>query len=128
MCRRDARWFRGKSYLYRLELIAAPNGLRVAPVARVRIKRVSELVLAFIGMRVRPLGGTQQGKAQDVAFGIVSVFAIVQQTEAVVMVREVCPLQGGHFKLGLLRRRAPRGGAFDGAIGGFKCRLLLVRA
>src|SRR2546425_983632 len=42
-----------------IELISAPNGLRVAPVARVRIKRVSKFMLAFIGMRVRPLGGTQ---------------------------------------------------------------------
>ena len=49
----------------------------------VRIQRICELMMAFIGVRVRLLRRAQQRKPQHVAFGVISVLAIVEQAESV---------------------------------------------
>jgi hypothetical protein len=65
-----------------IQFVPASNRLCLTPCIAVRIERISELVVTFIGVRVRPFRGAQQRQAQNVVFGVVPILAIVEQTEA----------------------------------------------
>ena len=56
-----------------IELITAVHGLRLLPGAGVGIDGVVEALAAAVGDGVRPGGGAEQGKAEDVAGGVIAV-------------------------------------------------------
>src|SRR5215472_3434878 len=87
-----------------IEVVALADCERIVPVSSMRIKRISEFVVAFIGMRVGPFGRTQERDAQDVTLGVVTILAVVEQAESVLVVGDIRPPNSRNFKLCLLGR------------------------
>ena len=83
---------------------------------------------AFVGVGIGPFRGAQQRQAEDIPLGIVSIFAVVKQAEAMSRIGNVCPAQRRHFKFGLLGRRFAGGGTLDRTVRDFECSLLVVGA
>ena len=100
------------------------DGVRFFPGAGVGVEGVVEVVMAHVGVGVGPFGRAEQGEAQDVAGGVVAEFGVVDEAQAVdfaisACAREVGPLLGRDFELGLFPAIGAGGGAFDGAVGDF---------
>src|SRR5579872_608401 len=111
-----------------IQFVAAANGLGIPPTSTMRIQRVSEFVMTFVGMRIGPFRRAQQRKTQHVALHVVSILAVVKQAEAVFTIGKIGPALRWHFELGLLGRCIASCWAFDRAAGNLKCGLLAVRA
>ncbi len=84
-----------------------------------RVEGVLEVLMAHVGVCVRPLGRAQKGEAKEVADGVVAVLGVVDDGEAVLAVAEIGPAHGGYFELRFLPGVVAGGGAVDGAVGDF---------
>ena len=93
-----------------------------------RIQRVSELVMAFIGVRIGIFRRAQQRNRSTLPFGVIPVLAIVQQAESVLAVGDVGPAICGNLKLRLFCRSIARRRTLHGAKWNFVRRLIAVRA
>src|SRR6267142_4645498 len=79
-------------------------------------------------MRIGPLWRAQKRKTQYIAFGVVSIFAVIQKTEPMCGIRNVGPTLRRHFKLRLLCGRIASSGTLDGAEGNLESRFVAMRA
>ena len=124
-CERVRRWKRARvrhdlrGDERRVEFVAPANGFRLLPGAGVRVKRVGEVLMALVGVGVRPGGRTQERDAERVADGVVAVLRVVEDGEAGGGVAEVGPAECGDFELGFLERVVAGSGALDGAVRDF---------
>src|SRR5277367_2350768 len=75
--------------------------------------------MAAIRYRVGPCWRAQQRETQDVAGVVVTVFGVVQQTEAVLAVVQIGPAQRRNFELRLIPAVVAGGWAFDAAVWDF---------
>src|SRR5271170_1860484 len=75
--------------------------------------------MAAIRYRVGPGWRAQQRETQDVAGVVVTVFGVVQQTEAVLAVVQIGPAQRRNFELRLIPAVVAGGWAFDAAVWDF---------
>src|SRR3954465_2842198 len=85
-----------------IELVTSTNRQSPLPISGVRVKRICELVMAAIRLRIRPRGRAQQSKPQHIPLGVISVFRFINQTEAMSSVTEVGPTKGRNLELGCL--------------------------
>ena len=76
-------------------------------------------VPAAVGDFIGPGGRAEEGETEGVALGVVAIFGIVQEGEALLCIAEVSPAHGGNFELGFLPGVVARCGTFDGAVGNF---------
>src|ERR1700722_18307239 len=72
-------FFRLHGERFVIQIVALADSEGLLPRSAVRIERVGELVMAFVGVRVGPRGGTKERKPQHVAFGVVAAFTVVQE-------------------------------------------------
>src|SRR5208282_1192274 len=100
-----------------IQFVATAHGFSVPPISAVRIQRVGEYVMAFVGMRIGPFWRAQQRETQHVALHIVSILAVVKQTEAVFRIRKISPTLRRDFEFGLFGGSVPSRRTFDRAIG-----------
>jgi len=63
-------------------------------------QEVLELVEAPVGLGIGIEGRAQEAQAEDAAARRVAVLAVVEEGEAVVLVREVDPAMGAEFEFG----------------------------
>ena len=70
-----------------------------APAAGVRQQAIRELVCSLVGCRVRHGRTPQQCYSQDVVLYVVTIFAVVQQTDTIVAFTQVNPLVRTHLEL-----------------------------
>jgi hypothetical protein len=102
-----------------VELVAAVDGESLLPCACVRIEGVDEVLVAAVGIGIGPGGRAEEGDAEGVAFGVVTVLGVVEDGEALMLVAEVGPAHGGDFELGFLPGVIAGSGALDRAEGDF---------
>ena len=65
-----------------VQFISLTNCERFLPASTVRIDGICEFMMTLVRVGIRPLRRSQQRQAENVAFGVVSVFAIIEQAEA----------------------------------------------
>ena len=108
-----------------IELVAATEGVSL-PVGTVWIEGIAEMVSAFVGMRIGPFGRAQKAESKRISFCVISIFILVQQTDAdAVSRRNVCPTQRGDLKFCFLFRSIARGRPLDAAVGYLKSCLVV---
>ena len=93
------------------------DGLRLAPGIAVRVKRVGETVLFLVGLRIGVERAAQQRQRDHFAEGLVAVFAVVQQAQAVVGLRDIHPLVRRHLEFRFLEGVVAVATALDVAVG-----------
>src|SRR6185437_16964867 len=84
-----------------IEVPALAHGVCLLPCSSVRIKRVTEVLMAAICIWVGPYGRAQQRKPQYISFYVIAIFGVVDEAEAVLAVAEISPALCRDFKLGV---------------------------
>src|SRR5215470_7985757 len=84
--------------------------------------------MTLIGVRIGPFRRAQQREPQHISLGIVSVFAIIQQTESMCSVGNVSPAIRWNLELCLLGRCVTGCWTFHGTKRNLVRRLVAVRA
>ena len=89
-----------------------------------RVERIGEALPAFVGERVGVDRRAEQAEAELVAEGVVAIFAVVEQRDAVAVLGEVGEAMGGDLEAGLIPRRVAVGRAADDAVRAFEGRMI----
>ena len=84
--------------------------------------------MTLVSMGIGPLRRAQQRQPQDVSLCVVTIFAVIEQAESVLRIRDVSPPLCRNLKLRLFRRCIPSGRTLDRTKGNLKGRLVVVCA
>ncbi|MNP28999.1 hypothetical protein D3C76_1220040 [compost metagenome] len=70
------------------------------PMPLMRIQGIRKFMLAAIGLRIRVSCRFQQRQANHIVLDVMAVFAIIQQTDPIPVLRQIDPLMTHRFKPG----------------------------
>src|SRR5208337_2946111 len=94
---------------------AVPHREGLPPIAGMRIKRVAEVMVSAISLRVGPHRRTEKREAQHITLIVIAKLGFVDETKAVLPIAKVGPALRRNFELGLFPTVVARSGAFDAA-------------